>query len=250
MKPKKLVLSRKGFDSSAGGCPSPIFSDGTMYSLPIPGGGHSPASYRDLHHGKINIGQVVEDLTRGRWEGWELPHLDPDLRPDAIPRRDGWRGLFGQAGAAATHLERQGVGSGDLFLMFGLFRRVEETRTGWTFIRGEPQQHVLWGWLQIEQVHRVDDISNDPRFRWAHYHDHFGRPRDPSNTLYLATRRLDLETATAVPGSGVFPKLDDRLVLTKPGGPVSRWRLPRWFFPDGNRNPPVLSPRPQPLGTG
>jgi hypothetical protein len=32
----KIILSRKGFDSSSGGVPSPIFSDGDMLSLPIP----------------------------------------------------------------------------------------------------------------------------------------------------------------------------------------------------------------------
>ena len=32
----KLILSRKGFDSQSGGCPSPIFPNGTLYSLPIP----------------------------------------------------------------------------------------------------------------------------------------------------------------------------------------------------------------------
>ena len=32
----KLVLSRKGFDSSAGGIPSPILPDGRLISLPIP----------------------------------------------------------------------------------------------------------------------------------------------------------------------------------------------------------------------
>jgi hypothetical protein len=32
----KLILSRKGFDSSTGGIPSPIFPDGRMVSLPIP----------------------------------------------------------------------------------------------------------------------------------------------------------------------------------------------------------------------
>lgn len=151
---------------------------------PHPGGaGRSRVRYQDLHHGQTNIGKVVEDLTRGRWAGRDLPHLDPDLRPDAIPRGDGWRGLFGQAGAAATHLEKQGVGAGDLFLMFGLFRRVENTSTGWTFIRGEPPQHVLWGWLQIEQVRRVDKIRNDPRFHWAQYHGHFGWSGDSRNTL-------------------------------------------------------------------
>ena len=245
MKPKKLVLSRKGFDSAAGGCPSPIFPDGTMYSLPIPGGaGRSPVRYRDLHHGETNIGQVVKNLTKGRWAGRDLPHLDPDVRPDAILRRDGWRGLFGQAGAAETHLARQGVGVGDLFLMFGLFRRVEETSTGWTFIPGAPHQHILWGWLQVEQVCSVDEIRNDPKFHWAHYHDHFGWSGDPVNTLYVARKRLNLGKADSAPGAGVFPKLDDRLILTEPGGPVSRWRLPRWFFPDGNKTPLTYHPDP------
>ena len=32
----RLILSRKGFDSANGGCPSPIFPDGSMLSLPIP----------------------------------------------------------------------------------------------------------------------------------------------------------------------------------------------------------------------
>ena len=31
----KLILSRKGFDSTAGGVASPIFPGGEMYSLPI-----------------------------------------------------------------------------------------------------------------------------------------------------------------------------------------------------------------------
>ncbi len=110
MKPRRLILSRKGFDSKYGGCPSPIFPDGTMYSLPIPGGYDDDViRYQDLHHGNINIGRVVENLTGGRHKAGEFPHFDPDVLPNAIPRRDGWRGLFGQAGAAEGHLENQGV---------------------------------------------------------------------------------------------------------------------------------------------
>ena len=33
----KVVFSRKGFDSGTGGCPSSIFPDQRMTSLPIPG---------------------------------------------------------------------------------------------------------------------------------------------------------------------------------------------------------------------
>ena len=32
----KLILSRKGFDSEFGGCPSPILSDDELISFPIP----------------------------------------------------------------------------------------------------------------------------------------------------------------------------------------------------------------------
>ena len=169
MKPRKLSLSRKGFDSSYGGCPSPIFPDGTIYSLPIPGDDYAAVHYGDLHHGNVNIGQVVEDLTRGRLDARDGVHLDPDVRQDAIRRHNGWRGIFGQTGAPEGHLEKQGVGAGDVFLFFGLFRRVQETREGWRFISGEPQQHILWGWLQIEQVCKVEEIRDDEKFRGIKY---------------------------------------------------------------------------------
>ena len=236
MKPRKLILSRKGFDSKAGGCPSPIFPDDTIYSLPVPGYDYEePIHYVDLHHGNISIGQVVEDLTSRRYDAWSLAHLDPDVRPDAIPRYDGWRGLFGQVGAAEGHLENQGVGVGDVFLFFGLYQRVERTQEGWRFVRGAPKQHILWGWLQIEQVCKVDKIRNDEKFDWAGYHCHFSWYDDPSNTLYVATHRLDLGDGLTMSGAGAFPRVDERLVLTEPGGSVSQWRLPRWFYPDGNK---------------
>ncbi len=243
MKPRKLILSRKGFDSASGGCPSPIFPDGTMYSLPIPGADdetpihYTPIHYRDLHHGNTNIGQVVEDLTRKRCRARNLVGLDPDIRPDALPRCDGWRGLFGQAGAAEGHLEKQGVGAGDVFLFFGLYQRVQKTQEGWRFVRGKAQRHILWGWLQIEQVCKVDEIRDYEKFDWARYHCHFSWYDDPSNTLYVASHSLDLGDSQTAPGAGVFPRFHERLVLTEPDSPVSRWRLPRWFYPDGKRTP-------------
>ncbi len=168
--------------------------------------------------------------------------MDPDVLPDAVPRYDGWRGLFGQTDASETHLEKQGVGPGDVLLFFGLYRRVHETREGWRFVRGEPKQHILWGWLQIGQVCKVDEIRDDENFDWATYHCHFSRIDDPRNTLYVATHRLDLGDGMVVPGAGVFRRVNDRLVLTEPGGSVSRWRLPHWFYPDGNRTPLTYHP--------
>ena len=197
-----------------------------------------PIHYQDLHHGNINIGKVVEDLTKGRHEAWNLAGLDPDVRRAAVPRYDGWRGLFGQADASQGHLANQRVRAGDLFLFFGLFRRVKETQVGWRFVRDAPRLHMLWGWLQIEQICRVDEIRHDAKFDWAVYHCHFSWYDDPSNTLYLGTNQLDLSDNTvSACGYGVFSRSNERLVLTEPGGSVSQWRLPRWFYPDGNKTP-------------
>ena len=237
----EIISQQKGFDSSYGGCPSPIFPDGAIYPLPIPGDDYAAVHHGDLDHGR-QIGQVVEDLTRGRLDARDGVHLDPDVRQDAIRRHNGWRGIFGQTGAPEGHLEKQGVGTGDVFLLFGLFRRVEETREGWRFIRGEPKQHIRWGWLQIEQACRVNEIRGDGRFDWARYHGHFSWRGAPGNPLYVTTHQLDLGDSLTVPGAGVFPRFDERLVLTEPGGSVSQWRLPRWFYPDGGRTPLTYHP--------
>ena len=72
---------------------------------------------------------------------------------------------------------------------------------------------------------------------WARFHWQFGWPDDTSNTLYVATNRLDFGDGLQAPGAGVFPRTDTKLVLTEPGCSVSRWRLPRWFYPDNNKTP-------------
>ena len=244
MEPRKLSLSRKGFDSKYGGCPSPIFPDGTMYSLPIPGDDYEePICYRHLRHGDINIGEVVRDLTKGRHDEWSLAGLDPDIRPEAVPRLEGWKGMLGQTGNPESHLEKQGFSVGDLFLFFGLFRPVERTRQGWQFVRGAPKQHVLWGWLQAGQVHKVDDIRHDEAFHWASYHCHFSFPYDHRNTLYMATDELYMSNGAKVPGAGVYSQYRDRLALTHTGRPASEWRLPRWFYPGGDKAPLSCHPR-------
>ena len=245
MNPNKLIISRKGFDSGSGGCPSPIFPDGTMFSLPIPSGDEE--AFEDLQHGDIDIASVVSGITNGRMGGLNLVHLDPDLNFDAYryrkdrPDWQQWRGMLGQAGIAQSHLANQGVGSGDVFLFFGLYRRVEETAQGWRFVKGAPELHVLWGWLQVDQKYRVADIRpND--LTWARHHPHlFSQYRDDNNTVYAAAAKLELGgdgDRREIAGWGVFRRFDQRLVLTDPhGAGVSNWQLPQWFYPDGNKPP-------------
>lgn len=232
----KIILSRKGFDSGAGGCPSPIFPDGSMLSLPIPDKGSSMA-YEDLLWQGRRLSDIMAPLAGARLKPSHHAHLDPDLVPETLPRHSDWRPVLGQTGSAQGHLRNEGVGPGDLFLFFGLFRKVDAQGR---FIRAEPRRHVIWGWLQVDEVIQVD--GHREVLAWAGQHPHVARDPDPSNTLYRA--RVDLSLpgcrCNGIPGAGVFPAFHERLQLSDPSAwKLSTWRLPAWFYPDGGR--PALS---------
>lgn len=239
----KIVLSRKGFDSSLGRVPSPIFPDGTALSLPIPYS-HSPTRFRGVRCRGGSLGPLVERLTRGRVRGDGRCHLDPDLDPAALDRLPGWRPAFGQAKSAQGHLARQGVGRGDLFLFFGWFRRVEPAADGgWRYVAGSPHVHRLFGWLQVAEVVAVgNDFAGARAARpWLSAHPHLHGPGWPDNTIYVSTRTLTIDGAElAVRGGGVFSNADGRLTLTAPEATSrSHWKLPGWFLPADGR--PLLS---------
>ena len=147
----KLILSRKGFDSSAGGVPSPIYPDGRMVSLPIPDK-KSDVTYSDISCEGDSLGPLVAQLTGGRIPSHYRAHIDPDLVQESLPRLAGWRPIFGQTGPAQSHLRNNGVGPGDLFLFFGLFRRVEGRDGAYTWTTNARPCHVIWGWLQVAEV--------------------------------------------------------------------------------------------------
>lgn len=227
----RIILSRKGFDSAAGGCPSPIFPDGRLFSLPIPDK-KSPIVYSDIQFEGMNVGELVSQLTRDPKRIRHFAHLDPDLRSEAISRLPGWRPLMGQAGSAQGHLRNEGIQPGDIFIFFGSFRPVEQTRSEWRFKRDEKARHVIWGWLQIGEIRKVDDLPADAML-WARYHPHFAYGPDKANTLYLATEHLNLNgEVSGIPGAGTFSGIDDRLLLTAPRAEKqSQWRLPSCFYP-------------------
>jgi Nucleotide modification associated domain 3 len=234
----KLILSRKGFDSANGGCPSPILDD-RLCSLPIPDSG-SPTTYAEISpFNGSSIAQIVQDLSHGLVKRSDGAHLDPDLRRDSIARAAGWRPIFGQAAAAQSHLANHKVGRGDLFLFFGCFRRAEQVGGMFRFIRGEPKLHVIFGWLQVARVARATG-GLAAEIPWANGHPHLAMPdRYTNNTLYFASDRLS-SIGVEVSGAGIFDRIRTELVLTQtnPYDNCSTWRLPRWFAPGGR---PALS---------
>ena len=153
---KRVILSRKGFDSKYGGRPSPIFKNDDIFSLPIPQNGKSPKKYHELKFNGINGTQALKEVSATQVTSEDFCHYDPALN-DKI-------GLFGQAGSAQSELKNNGVGIGDLFLFFGWFKKKDDPKIN---------IHKIFGWLQIEEILEGDNqISNFlKKYNLSHPHD-------------------------------------------------------------------------------
>jgi hypothetical protein len=229
----KLILSRKGFDAGYGGVASPILPSGELLSLPIPY--KDPLrTYRTVHFNGQPLARLVRSLTKGKIGPHQTCHLDPDLRYDSVHRAAGWMPMFGQVGAAQTHLCKQGVGIGDLFLFFGWFRQTQYRGGQLLFATGAKDVHMLYGWLQVGAVHQPtgEFLDDHP---WAGEHPHcLDNGWGTNNRIYLAALSLRLNGHdTGLAGGGVFPQYTETLRLTAPGRTRSIWRLPGWMHPAG-----------------
>jgi hypothetical protein len=152
---RKVVISRKGFDSKYGAAASPILMPaGEMWSIPIPEKGvavNSTTRYGEIMRGSRSIGAIVADLTKGRYGPNDYAHFDPDLDEVNLPRHPSWKGIFGHGHRGSfTHLNTtHGVGVGDVFLFYGSFRQVDVAPQGYKYRRDGPVMHVFFGWLQV-----------------------------------------------------------------------------------------------------
>ena len=108
------------------------------------------------------------------------PDIDRESLAEELRKPD-WRGIFGQCGAALGHLENKNneISLGDLFLFFGLFQETEEMVGDvekLKFDKSKPEKHVIWGWLQVDDIIRLHDPGEYERlckdYSWAEYHPH------------------------------------------------------------------------------
>ena len=151
----KIILSRKGFDSSNGNVASPIFPSGEMCSLPVP----EPKAtitiqskrYTEITFGKWSLGTIVHDLTQGEITGEAMAHLDPDINFDSIAREANWKPVFGQSGAAERHLQNHDVKEGDVFVFYEWFKQVEHCAGTYHYVWGAPDLHVIFGWHNLAE---------------------------------------------------------------------------------------------------
>jgi hypothetical protein len=201
----KLIFSRKGFDSASGGAPSPII-EGEPRSLPIPTGRYGS----ETRYSIAGFGEIVERVTRGRILASCLCHEDPMFCNG--------RWAFGQCGAAQSHLKKNKVGGGDVFLVYGLFA-----------LGGRDRHHRIFGYLEVEEVRHLGRApsKNDNPKGFERRHPHTLGEWNANNTLYL--------------GSGFKARTSPPcLRLSKPGAPPSVWKVPAWLKEAGltyNTNP-------------
>jgi len=215
----KIVLSRKGFDSSYGGQPSPIMPDGTLLSLPIPS--EDDILFNDIKYNNKTYLDIIQELKPTTNIGLKsYCHLDPDINYNCINRPNEWTGIFGQAEAAQGHLQNNNIAINDIFLFFGWFKETEISHGRLIYKKNARDLHIIYGFLQIGNIYR----NNFPD--WAKYHPHTKFKDVNNNCIYTATDKLSFENNYT--GYGVF-KYDKKLVLTKDGETRSRWDLPNYF---------------------
>jgi hypothetical protein len=233
----KIILSRKGVDSASGGCPSPILPDGRLRCLPIPDH-HSAVKYASIYaHDTYPTGDIVESLTKKKISATSRAHLDPDIDPRSKQRESDWRGVFGQCGASQSHLEKQQIGVGDIFLFFGLYRHTKENECGLKFDPNFNNEHIFWGWLQIEKIIPID-CENRANLQWCHDHPHIYYHQRSNNSIYIASKAISLPGIKdrSLAGAGIFPEVHPHLRLTAVESTrPSLWRLPKWFSPKSGR---------------
>ena len=216
----KIIISRKGFDWSNGGTPSPVMPDGTLLSMPIPSGDMDTLS--TLYYKGNKYADIMNELkSSSRYRGMCV-HVDPDIRRnnrEFLP--DDWAPAFGQIGIAQQHLKYQNVEVGDIFLFFGWFGKTQKKKGKLRYISGQKDLHIIWGYLQIGKIAQGKDCLE------YHWHPHCYN--FDNNTIYEASPKLVIDGEdTGLPGAGCL-RYSDELVLTKPGETRSKWLLPDFF---------------------
>lgn len=229
----KIILSRKGFDSGAGGYPSPFFvKEGRLLSLPIPEENKIYTTdtgrlYSDLKfENNTTYLDIMEQLGMKGFDGKNV-HLDPDINQNVLnSRKPGWKGLFGQCDAAQHHLRNNHIQPGDLFLFFGWFREVVKIDGKYKDVSG-TDKHIIWGYMQVGEIDSISEVSEyEP---WKLDHPHYRNRNRIANTGYIASDSLDF--SPEIPGWGIF-NYSDSLVLTDPNQRNrSVWKLPQFFHP-------------------
>ncbi len=245
----KVILSRKGFDSKAGGDYSPFDPKTRQYIvLPIPVGAKeksiiNPLKYENIilranslpDHSESNLRELMDKLGIKPKIKNELSydaHFDPWLGscPWLAEESNHHIGAFGQVGAAQSHLVNQKVGKDSIFLFFSRFKPLvnqkwEDEYFGISYEHAKEGLYFIYGWLRVEElVAAYEDnlnLKGHPHFTEKYFEEKH------RNTIYVSHK------------CGYFPKLSNELLLTANDAQQtkqsvkwisSRWSLKSCFY--------------------
>lgn len=221
---KRIILSRKGFDSSTGKTPSrasPIFEDGSIFSIPVQINNTDPDAYGNVEYGGINAYEAIKYTYKNAKSGSpynkeDRCHFDPNL--SILP------GVFGQQGSDQGELEKCGISEGDLFLFFGWFQTYGDDQT-------KINAHHLFGWLQVDKIIKGTIQIREYCHAMKIQHPH-AKGDWKQNTLYVSSN--DLKTDHGVlkgKGAGFFKTTDKQLILSRNlAERKSLWQFPEEYF--------------------
>ena len=157
--------------------------------------------------------------------GWKC-HIDPDLSNRFCEPPLEWKPAFGQQGASQVHLQRYGIGRGDVFLFYGWFRQTECAGGKLRFVAPAKDKtsdrHIIFGYMEVGEV-LTDPVRIGEEFP---YHPHACENTYPHNTLYIPADVLSLDPSRK--GYGILRNAPVRQ-LTKEGHKRSEWEWPECF---------------------
>ena len=100
-------------------------------------------------------------------------------------------------------------------------------------IKGGPNVHHLFGWLQIEKIIKgnselLNFLSDN---ELLHPHGTTDITQFNNNTIYIASKNLTFsDSVRDITGHGVFKKTAENLILIETSKTRSRWRFPKKYF--------------------
>lgn len=241
----RVILSRKGFESTHEGIPSPILPDGTLLLLPKPDN-DGYVSYKEFYcEGTsyydiaVSLDSKMQDVLKDARCNSSCYIAKSDHRP---PLK--WFPAYLRTGPLESHLNRQRVSVGDLFLFYGCFRQTEyDANHHLRFVPNAPEQNIIFSYFQIGAIIKnLSFISS--HFQWP-LHTLIDKDTSIQHTIYLPTKKLSYNNQQ--PGFDIL-SYSQKLVLTKPGLHYYQWQLPDFLCaPDvkisyhNNRNNGFLS---------
>lgn len=232
----KIILSRKGFDSTtAGGGSSSFVYEDKCYPLPIPEVG-TGIKYEDLVFDKekdISILSVMRDLNINQFTEC---HFDPYLSDYMLKNKNNvdWKKSLGQCGSAQGHLINNGIkkDTDTLFLFYGWFNKLERINGKFKYSPfnnySKEGVHLIYGYLQVETILEIN--KNNTLKDWGNH------PHEINKNYYLGENRIyvardKFSEDDNLDGAGLF-KFSKELILTEIGKSRANWEFPIFFHPD------------------